>query len=159
MKTQKKRIAAGILFLALLVGLAVFVNADIDRSYTQEDAELLAKTVWGEARGCTITEQAAVVWCILNRVDAQPFPNTIRRVVTQPYQFLGYTESNPVDPDILSLCQDVLARWVAEPNCIGDIGRVLPPEYCFFSGWGGHNWFRQKYYSGPVWDWSLPSPY
>ena len=29
----------------------------------------LAKMVWGEARGCSTTEQAATIWCVLNRYD------------------------------------------------------------------------------------------
>lgn len=34
------------------------------------DLEALARMVWGEARGCSTTEQAAVVWCVLNRFDS-----------------------------------------------------------------------------------------
>ena len=30
----------------------------------------LAKMVWGEARGCSTTEQAATIWCVLNRYDS-----------------------------------------------------------------------------------------
>ena len=30
----------------------------------QSDVNLIAKTVYGEARGCSIVEQSAVVWCI-----------------------------------------------------------------------------------------------
>lgn len=39
--------------------------------WTEADLELIAQTVWAEARGVeSRAEQAAVVWCILNRVDA-----------------------------------------------------------------------------------------
>lgn len=39
--------------------------------WTGADLELIAQTVWAEARGVeSRAEQAAVVWCILNRVDA-----------------------------------------------------------------------------------------
>ncbi len=31
---------------------------------------MIAKTIWGEARGTSMTEKAAVAWCILNRVDS-----------------------------------------------------------------------------------------
>ena len=40
----------------------------------EADVEMLAKTIWGEARGVeSITEKAAVAWCILNRVDAKGY--------------------------------------------------------------------------------------
>lgn len=59
----------------------------------EQDVEMLAKLIWGEARGVkTTTEKAAVVWCVLNRVDSAGFPNTIEKVVTQPRQFVGYAE-------------------------------------------------------------------
>ncbi len=34
------------------------------------EVEMIAKTIWGEARGTSMTEKAAVAWCILNRVDS-----------------------------------------------------------------------------------------
>lgn len=123
----------------------------------------LAKTVWGEARGCFTTEQAAVVWCVLNRFDSgDPFYaecRTICDIVAQPDQFAGYDPDHPVDPDILALVEDVLARWQAERSCIGDVGRVLPAEYLFFTGDGEENIFTTEWRGGQTWDWSLDSPY
>ena len=150
-----------VLLLVLCITLAWLstgVSAD-RRSYTQEDAELIAQTLWGEARNCDSTHQAAVVWCILNRVDSPVFPNTIREVVTQKYQFAGYHAENPVEPELLALAYDVLARWSIEPDCVGAVGRVLPEEYLYFGGNGEVNQFRTRYMGGEVWDWSLQSPY
>lgn len=62
----------------------------------EEDIEMLAKLIWGEARGVeSITEKAAVAWCVLNRVDAKGYPNSIEAVITQPHQFVGYDEDYP----------------------------------------------------------------
>lgn len=119
--------------------------------------DVIAKAVYGEARGCSITEQAAVVWCICNRVDAGN--GDLVEVVTAPYQFHGYNADNPVTPEIEALVQDVLTRWCMEESCIGSVGRVLPKEYLFFSGDGRHNHFRTDWSGGTSWDWSLPSPY
>ena len=141
-----------------LVWLSSGVSAD-KRSYTQEDAELIARTLWGEARSCDQTHQAAVAWCILNRVDSPAFPNTIREVVTRKYQFAGYHAGNPVEPELLALAYDVLARWSIEPECVADIGRVLPKEYLYFGGNGSVNQFRTRYMGGEIWDWALQSPY
>lgn len=119
--------------------------------------EVISKAVYGEAGICSTTEQAAVVWCICNRVDAGY--GDLVEVTTAPYQFHGYDEDNPVTPEIEALVQDVLIRWRMEESCIGNVGRVLPKEYLFFSGDGRHNYFRTEWDGGTRWDWSLPSPY
>ena len=117
----------------------------------------LAKMVWGEARGCSTTEQAAVVWCVLNRVDDGQ--GDIAEVATAPCQFYGYDPGNPVDAEILALVQDVLIRWSMERSCVGSVGRVLPKEYLYFTGDGAHNYFTTGWQGGQTWDWSLASPY
>lgn len=121
----------------------------------------LAKMVWGEARGCSTTEQAATIWCVLNRYDSGDrfWADTVEGITTQPCQFYGYDPSNPVDPDILALVEDVLARWMAEKECVGGVGRVLPKEYLYFTGDGAHNYFTTEWQGGQTWDWSLESPY
>lgn len=127
-------------------------------TYREPDPqEILAKLVWGEARGCSTTEQAAVVWCVLNRVDDGQ--GDITEVATAPCQFYGYDPDNPVDAEILALVQDVLIRWGMEQSCIGSVGRVLPKEYLFFTGDGAHNYFTTGWQGGQTWDWSLESPY
>lgn len=119
----------------------------------------LARMVWGEARGCTTSEQAAVVWCVLNRVDRPEWPDDPLEVVKQKNQFSGYDPENPVWPEHLALVEDVLDRWELERTSMGDVGRVLPKEYVFFEGKNGHNHFRTEYRGGTIWDWSLDSPY
>lgn len=127
---------------------------EIDHS----DVEMLARLTWGEARGCTTTEQAAVMWCVLNRVDSEDplFPDTIQEVITQKNQFHGYNINNPIWPELEDLARDVLMRWLTNEE-----GRVLPLEYCWFSGDGSHNYFRDAYWlnKANIWDWSLESPY
>lgn len=125
-----------------------------------EAAVALAKTVWGEDRGGTATEQAGVAWCVLNRVDSPEFPDDVLSVVSQAGQFDGYDPSYPVEDGILALCEDVLARWELEKMGVGSVGRVLPADYLFFEGDGRHNYFRREYIGdGTTWDWSLASPY
>lgn len=117
----------------------------------------LAQLVYGEARGCSITEQAAVVWCVLNRVDAGY--GDIMAVATAPNQFVGYRPGNPIEAHTAHLVRDVLLRWHAEKTHGEDAGRVLPEDYLWFHGDGKHNHFRNEYEGGDRWDWSLPSPY
>ena len=133
---------------------------NIEKKY-KDEIPYIARTVWGEARGCSETEQAAVIWCILNRVDSsiRYMPDNIIDVVTQKHQFLGYVETFPVIEEIRELVIDVLTRWEMEKAGAENVGRVLPPEYMWFHGDGRHNHFRDSYRGGNRWDWSLDSPY
>lgn len=126
--------------------------------WTDEEVIVLAKMLWGEARGVSSdAEKAACVWCALNRVD-HGYVDIIT-VVTTPKQFVGYNEENPVDDGLITLCIDVLTRWYAEREGQVEVGRVLPADYLWFSGDGERNHFRNAYRGGDRWDWSLPSPY
>lgn len=126
--------------------------------WTDEEVIVLAKMLWGEARGVSSdAEKAACVWCVLNRVDHGY--GDIITVVTAPEQFVGYNAKNPIDDDLITLCIDVLSRWYAEREGQVEVGRVLPADYLWFSGDGERNHFRNAYRGGDRWDWSLPSPY
>ena len=128
------------------------------KKWTEEEVIVLAKMLWGEARGIpSDTEKAACIWCVLNRVDNGM--GSIVEVVTAPYQFVGYQEDHPVDPELKALCEDVLARWYQEKDGKTDVGRVLPSNYLFFTGDGQHNHFRNAYKNGDIGTWDYESPY
>lgn len=112
--------------------------------FTEEDVVMVAKTLYGECRGCSAEEQAQVVWCILNRVDDSRFPDTISGVITQPYQFHGYSSSFPVWDNLEDVARDVLTRWSYEKQGIA-VERELAPEYLWFTGNGTQNIFRTAY--------------
>ena len=121
-------------------------------------AELIGRTIWGEAGGVkSKAERAAVAWCILNRVDA--WGQTIEYVVTKPYQFQGYRPRGECPQEHIDLAIDVLTRWAAEKQGATDVGRVLPADYLFFMGDGEHNHFSTEYQSTDYWGWSLIDPY
>jgi hypothetical protein len=124
----------------------------------EKDVEMLAQVVWGEARGIADkTQQACVIWCVLNRVDHPEYPNTIEEVLTQPNQFHGYHTSFPVTEELKELARDVLIRWSREKNGETDVGRCLPKEYLFFTGDGHQNYFRDG--NGNIYTYHLPTPY
>lgn len=128
----------------------------------EKEITALGKLIYGEARGvASQTEQACVVWTVLNRVDAGQ--GSIMDVITAPHQF-HYIKSNPtIDDygrDLEELAGDILTRWLREKNGETDVGRVLPSDYLFFHGKNGHNWFRKQYkHNGVYWNYSLESPY
>lgn len=128
--------------------------------WTYEEVEMLAKTIWAEARGVPSTaRQAAVAWCALNRLDAGGYGDTLAEVLSKPYQF-AYDPASPVTDEFLTLADDVLCRWYLEKTGAQDVGRTLPEDYLFFEGDGLENHFRKEYEkTGDTWDWSLPDPY
>lgn len=130
----------------------------IEWSPDPNDVAIVAQVIYAEARGLSDTEKAAVAWCILNRVDDPRFPDTVREVVTSPCQF-AFSWDTPVLPELCRLADDVLCRHHAEKSGEGNVGRVLPSEYCFFWGDGRHNFFRIGERDQVYWDWSLESPY
>lgn len=123
---------------------------------------ILAKLMFGEARGIkSITEQACVVWTVLNRVDAGQ--GNIEHVVKEPEQFCYSSYFRTVDDhgrDLKALAEDIILRWEREHAGESDVGRVLPKEYIYFNGYNGHNRFRVEFddYSKP-WKYLLESPY
>ncbi len=133
---------------------------ELVRLYTEADVEMLARLIYTEARGVeSKTEQAAVVWVVLNRLDnPNRLQKTIAEVICAPYQF-DYRPWAPVTDEFKALAADVLERWQAERDGQADVGRVLPPEYQYFEGRGGRNWFSAKWKSGKFWGWGLGSPY
>ena len=133
-----------------------------DDDQTERDAEALAKMLWGEARGVrSTTEKAACVWVVLNRVDDPRWPSDVTEVLSQKYQFGGYSSDNPVDDGLYALAIDVLARHEAEKNGDTNAGRVIPADYFFWCGdsRAEHNWFWQEFETRDYYQWTMETPY
>lgn len=60
--------------------------------YSDSDISLLARLIYGEARGESYTGQVAVGAVVLNRVRSSSFPNTIAGVIYQPYAFTAVSD-------------------------------------------------------------------
>lgn len=129
--------------------------------FTEEEVNYIAKTVYGEAGVCSKIQQSAVVWCILNRLDSGYWGNTIKKVVTAPSQFHGYSSDKPVTNDIRELVEDILFRWNMEKAGATNIGRTLPERFLYFhaDGTGRRNNFTTKFGGGEVWDFDCWNPY
>lgn len=139
---------------------SVYINED--------DVELIANVIFGEARGIDSTEQkAAVAWCILNRLDSGRWGTSIYNVVSARNQFDGFNPDRRYSYDELlilhdcrKLARDVLERYYHEKFSDKEVGRVLPKDYLFFYGQDGINKFTKEWRDyDSLWDWSLESPY
>lgn len=137
------------------------VQQPTGQAYTVTVAELqtLAKIVYQEARGIPQkSHQAAVIWCILNRLDNGYWGDDIITVATYPNAF-AWVPDTPVEEEFMDLAIDVVTRWNWEKQGLQDVGRTLPKEYLYFTGDGSYNHFTKEWGSTDYWDWSLPNPY
>lgn len=163
MKSIRIKALAAVLSAFMLICTQVHAEPNVcaDEAYeslVQADIECVARVLWHECRGMEVTDQSAVVWCILNRVDDERWSDTIQGVCKEPNQF-AYHANAPLDEDLLWLAEDVITRWNREKEGMENVGRTLPNDYFFFAGHSGRNWFRKEYNSKGSWDWSLKSPY
>ena len=112
--------------------------------FTDADVVAVAKMLYGESRGCSIDNQQKAVWCVLNRVDDERYPDSIIEVLSQSGQFHGYSPNHPVWDDLPSVAEDVLTRWSLEKQGVA-VNRELPKSYLYFTGTGKENVFREGY--------------
>lgn len=73
-------------------------------SYSNTDVNLLARLIYGEARGESFTGQVAVGAVVMNRVKSSSFPNTISGVIYQPYAFTAVIDGQiNLSPDATAI--------------------------------------------------------
>ncbi|MFA1820690.1 spore cortex-lytic enzyme [Virgibacillus oceani] len=65
---------------------------NVPQGYSQNDIQLMANAVYGEARGEPYEGQVAVAAVILNRVESSTFPNTVSGVVFEPRAFTAVAD-------------------------------------------------------------------
>lgn len=66
--------------------------ANIPAGFSQNDIQLMANAVYGEARGEDYIGQVAVAAVILNRVQSATFPNTVSGVIFEPRAFTAVAD-------------------------------------------------------------------
>lgn len=80
---------------------------------TDNDTQLLARCVNGEARGEPYIGQVAVAAVILNRVEHPSFPNTLSGVIYQPGAFTAVSDGQinvPIDENspVYKACREAM---------------------------------------------------
>ncbi|MGG1551201.1 spore cortex-lytic enzyme [Paenibacillus ferrarius] len=89
--------------------------------YSEQDINLMANAVHGEARGEPYIGQVAVAAVILNRVKSASFPNTISGVIFQPGAFTAVADGQIwLTPNESSkkAVKDALNGWDPTGGCI-----------------------------------------
>lgn len=108
------RQANGLSGTAIYAGQVLYVPVAGSRRLSAEDFDLLARMVHAEAEGEPYAGQVAVAAVILNRLDSPLFPDTVRGVIYQPYQFepvLNGRINLPAGPLAYRAVQDALNGW------------------------------------------------
>lgn len=77
-------------------------------SYSDADVQLLARLIYGEARGESYVGQVAVGAVVMNRIKSASFPNTMSGVIYQSYAFTA------VDDGQINLTPDATAKKAAQ---------------------------------------------
>lgn len=93
-------------------GMVPVYDRDSIDYISDEDFDLIAKTVYAEAKTEEFKGQVAVAEVILNRVESDNYPNTVKGVITQPGAFAswsnGSVEAAPFDDECCEAVQDAL---------------------------------------------------
>ena len=102
-----------------------------------QDAIALTKMLWGEARGCTYDDKRNCCITAINRAADVRFPDTVYECIVQPYQYLGYAASNPVDAELYEIAVEALTDYELHKQGI----KVGWKDYNAFWGDGVQNHF------------------
>lgn len=89
--------------------------------YTQSDLDLLARCVYGEARGEPYNGQVAVAAVVLNRVRSSKFPNSIYGVIYQKNAFTAVSDGQinlTPNQTAYSAARDALNGWDPTGGCL-----------------------------------------
>ncbi|MBO5713802.1 MAG: spore cortex-lytic enzyme [Clostridia bacterium] len=83
-------------------------NSSSNSSYSDADVQLLARLIYGEARGESYVGQVAVGAVVMNRIRSSSFPNTMSGVIYQRYAFTA------VDDGQINLTPNATAKKAAQ---------------------------------------------
>lgn len=106
---------------AQALGISLSSGTSSSQSTSSTDLNLLARVVYGEARGEPYTGQVAVAAVVLNRVKSSSFPNTVAGVVYQSGAFdcvadgqINYTPNQSA----YNAARDALNGWDPTYGCL-----------------------------------------
>lgn len=88
---------------------------------SSSDIYLLARAVYGEARGEVYLGKVAVAAVILNRVDDPNFPNSISGVIYQPGAFDAVSDGQinlAPDEECIRAARDAFGGWDPTNGCV-----------------------------------------
>ena len=107
-------VADGIVGAKTLAALGISSSSGATSSYSDTDVNLLARLIYGEARGESYVGQVAVGAVVMNRIKSSSFPNTMAGVIYQSYAFTAVADG-PINltPNATAkkAAQDAMNGW------------------------------------------------
>lgn len=106
--------ADGIVGAKTLAALGISSSSGATSSYSDSDVNLLARLIYGEARGESYVGQVAVGAVVMNRIKSSSFPNTMAGVIYQSYAFTAVADGQiNLTPDATAkkAAQDAMNGW------------------------------------------------
>ena len=113
--------ADGVVGSRTAAALGMTLSSSHGGGNTSSDLTLLARVVYGEARGEPYTGQVAVAAVVLNRVRSSGFPNTIAGVVYQAGAFDCVSDGQinlAPDDTAYKAAQDAMNGWDPTYGCL-----------------------------------------
>lgn len=109
-------VADGIVGAKTLAAMGISSSSDsgATSSYSSSDINLLARLIYGEARGESYVGQVAVGAVVMNRIRSSSFPNTMAGVIYQSYAFTAVADGQiNLTPDATAkkAAQDAMNGW------------------------------------------------
>ena len=100
---------------------------------TEQDRELLARLIWGEARGESLEGQQAVAEVVLNRMASSRFPNTASAIIHAEGQFESVEkgqldEAEPWQAQYQSIDKALHGELILEKNVFFFAKQAITPD-------------------------------
>jgi N-acetylmuramoyl-L-alanine amidase len=110
-----------------------------------QDYELLVRLLYHEARGEGVEGKKEVVRVVLNRVNSQNFPDTIRDVIFQPRQFSpSHLIGNPMDEKYREEIGSAIKEVMIEGEGLNDGSLYF--VNASIADMGNYGWFKNLEY-------------
>lgn len=106
---------------AAAMGITLTSSSSSSGNASGNDLYLIARCVYGEARGEPYKGKVAVAAVILNRVKSSRFPNTVSGVIYQSGAFTAVDDGQinlGTDDECLRAAQDALNGWDPTYGCV-----------------------------------------
>lgn len=94
------------------------VETETEAPYSDEDFWYLSHVIQAESGYCSTEMMEGVGSVVINRVNDDRFPDTIREVIEQPGQYstLGWLESQVPTDEVLEVTEDLLLNGSKFPE-------------------------------------------
>ena len=114
-------VADGVVGAKTAAAMGISLSSGGGGGYSSADEYLLARLIYGEARGEPYTGQVAVGAVVLNRVRSSKFPNTISGVVYQAGAFTAVSDGQinlTPNETAQKAARDALNGWDPTNGCL-----------------------------------------